>query len=222
MRGVATMIGLMLSVLVVSGCTDSTPAWEVRVEGHDRALNRTPQRMTSLGARPAGAERFAGLIEHIALSEGVDPALVHAVIAQESSYNPNALSPAGAAGLMQLMPATAADYGLTPEQRFDPALNIRAGVRHLKYLQGLFPGDLDLVLAAYNAGQGTVMRYGRQVPPFRETQHYVRTVQADYYLLVQRQPLSRGQPRPYALNPSARGASRAREQQLHQHLLGTM
>lgn len=214
---------LTLSVLAVSGCgdADSTPSVAaLSRDSHERPLSRTPQRATTLGARSAGAERFAGLIDQIALSEGVDPALVHAVIAQESAYNPNALSPAGAAGLMQLMPGTAADYGLTPEQRFDPAMNIRAGVRHLKYLQGLFPGDLELVLAAYNAGQGTVMRYGRQVPPFRETRHYVSTVQANY--LLQRQRSQQRLPTTRHGADGSRGRSRAREQQLHQHLLGTM
>ncbi|TVR65505.1 MAG: lytic transglycosylase domain-containing protein [Candidatus Competibacteraceae bacterium] len=122
------------------------------------------------------------LIDAIALSEGVDPALVHAVISQESAYHPTAVSRAGAAGLMQLMPATAARFGLTPEERFDPERNVRAGIRYLKFLQRRFGGNLDLVLAGYNAGEGAVLKYGRQIPPFEETQDYVRKVKGYYAL----------------------------------------
>jgi soluble lytic murein transglycosylase-like protein len=116
------------------------------------------------------------LIDAIALSEGVDPALVHAVISQESAYHPTAVSRAGAAGLMQLMPATAARFGLTPEERFDPERNVRAGIRYLRWLLARFDGDLELALAGYNAGEGAVLKYGRQIPPFEETQDYVRRV----------------------------------------------
>lgn len=117
------------------------------------------------------------LIDTIALSEHFDPALVHAVISQESSYNPTAGSPKGAAGLMQLMPATAARFGLTAAERFDAAKNVRAGIRYLKVLSRLFGGNLDLILAGYNAGEGAVLKYGHQIPPFPETQTYVRRVQ---------------------------------------------
>jgi len=140
------------------------------------------------GVRPIDSHRsrqLTPLIDQIALREGVEPALVHAVISQESRYNPSAVSPAGAAGLMQLMPPTAADYGLTPTERFDPAKNITAGVRYLKDLTRLFGGNLDLVLAGYNAGQGNVLKYGRQIPPFKETQTYVRRVKG--YLANYRQ-----------------------------------
>ena len=126
------------------------------------------------------------LIHVIALSENFDPDLVHAVISQESSYNPSAGSPKGAAGLMQLMPATAARFGLTPAERFDPAKNIRAGIRYLKVLSRLFGGDLDLILAGYNAGEGAVLKYGRRIPPYRETQTYVRRVKGYYALYRQR------------------------------------
>lgn len=138
--------------------------------------------------RPIDSRRsrpLTPLIDQIALREGVEPALVHAVISQESRYNPSAVSPAGAAGLMQLMPGTAADYGLTPSERFDPAKNITAGVRYLKTLARLFGGHIDLVLAGYNAGQGNVLKYGRRIPPFAETQTYVRRVKG--YLAHYRQ-----------------------------------
>lgn len=105
---------------------------------------------------------------------GVDPALVRAIMHAESAFQRNALSPKGAQGLMQLMPATAGDYGVT--DAFDPVQNIDAGVEHLAMLLDLYDGDVTLAAAAYNAGQGAVARYGRQVPPFAETQVYVQRV----------------------------------------------
>lgn len=126
------------------------------------------------------------LIDAIALGENVDPTLVHAVITQESGYNPSAGSPKNAVGLMQLIPGTAARFGLTPAERFDPAKNVRAGIRYLKVLSRLFGGNLDLVLAGYNAGEGAVLKYGRRIPPYRETQTYVRRVKG-YYALYRQQ-----------------------------------
>ena len=125
--------------------------------------------------RSARAQRLTPLINRIAQTQGLDLTLVHAVIAAESAYDPNAVSSAGAVGLMQLMPATAAAYGLRPRERFDPVKNLQAGMRYLKHLQSRFPNQLDLVLAAYNAGETAVQRYG-QIPPFKETRHYVAKV----------------------------------------------
>ena len=103
---------------------------------------------------------------------------MHAVVRAESAYNPNAVSRAGAVGLMQLMPATAAHYGVT--NRRDPTQNLMGGTRYLAYLLKLFDNDLTLALAAYNAGEGAVQRYGNKIPPYRETQNYVRKVLAFY------------------------------------------
>jgi hypothetical protein len=86
---------------------------------------------------------------------------------------------------MQLMPATAARYGLTPNDRYDPAKNVRAGIRYLKFLSRQFNGQLDLILAGYNAGEGAVQKYGNRIPPYRETQDYVRKVKG--YLALYRQ-----------------------------------
>ena len=135
------------------------------------------------------------LIDAIALSENFDPALAHAVISQESAYNPTAGSPVGAGGLMQMMPATAARFGLTAAERFDPAKNVRAGIRYLKVLLKLFGGNLDLVLAGYNAGEGAVLKYGRRIPPYKQTQNYVRRVKGylAYYRLRARQRQTRTQ-----------------------------
>ena len=122
-------------------------------------------------------ERFSSLIVQIAKRYRVESALVHAIIAAESAYDPDAVSRAGAVGLMQLMPATAQRYGVT--DRRDPLENILGGVRYLKDLIAQF-NDLPLALAAYNAGEGTVIKYGNDIPPYPETQNYVRTVLGYY------------------------------------------
>ena len=108
----------------------------------------------------------------------VDSALVKAVIKAESNFNHRAVSPVGARGLMQLMPATAAT--LQVQDSFHPENNIDGGVRYLRYLMNLFNGNLPLVLAAYNAGENTVLRYNNRIPPYQETQTYVRRV-LDYF-----------------------------------------
>jgi soluble lytic murein transglycosylase-like protein len=110
---------------------------------------------------------------------GVDPYLIYCVIHQESSFRPTALSPKGAQGLMQLMPGTAARYGVTDAN--DPAQNIMGGTRYLKDLLRLFRGRVDLVLAGYNAGEGAVIRYGQKIPPYKETENYVRLISRRYY-----------------------------------------
>ena len=108
----------------------------------------------------------------------VDSALVKAIIKAESNFNHRAVSPVGARGLMQLMPATAAT--LQVQDSFHPENNIDGGVRYLRYLMNLFNGNLPLVLAAYNSGENTVLRYKNRIPPYQETQTYVRRV-LDYF-----------------------------------------
>ena len=100
--------------------------------------------------------------------------LISAVIHAESLYNPQAVSSAGAVGLMQLMPATAQNYGVGNRQ--DPSQNIDGGVRYLKDLLLMFNGDVQLAVAAYNAGEFAVKKYGNRIPPYKETQQYVRKV----------------------------------------------
>ena len=119
--------------------------------------------------------------------QAVDYELLQALIATESGFDAQAVSPKGAVGLMQLMPATASRFGVRAdakrslEQKLaDPAVNVPAGTRYLRYLLDLFPGRMDLALAAYNAGEGAVQRAGNQIPAFKETQNYVRTVLALY------------------------------------------
>ena len=117
-------------------------------------------------------------IQAAASENKVDPALIKAVITVESGYNPFARSHAGAVGLMQLMPDTARRYGVT--NSLDPAQNIHGGARYLRDLQAMFGNDLRLVLAAYNAGEEAVIKYGRRIPPFRETVEYVPKVLSHY------------------------------------------
>ena len=111
---------------------------------------------------------------------GIDPYLVFLVIEKESRFHTRALSPKGAMGLMQLMPGTARRLGV--RKPFDPAENIRAGTQYMRELMTMFGGKVDLVLASYNAGEGAVLKYGRNVPPYRETRDYVKTIGKRYGL----------------------------------------
>lgn len=125
-----------------------------------------------------------------AQAHGIDYELLQALIATESGFNPTAVSPKGAVGLMQIMPATAQRYGVVGDAQApvekkltDPALNIRTGARYLGDLMRRFPGQLELALAAYNAGEGAVQRAGNRIPNYRETQDYVQTVMQLYEML---------------------------------------
>ena len=112
---------------------------------------------------------------------GIDPLLIYSQMHQESTFNQRALSPKGASGLMQLMPATARRFGVT--NIYDPKQNIDGGVKYMRWLLDTFNGDVVLALAGYNAGEGAVMKYGWQIPPYRETQEYVRRITSRYNLI---------------------------------------
>lgn len=125
-----------------------------------------------------GSRQVDGLIRFYGARYGVDPYLVYCVMHQESRFGAGAVSSKGAQGLMQLMPGTAARYGVT--NPYDPAQNIMAGTRYLRDLLRLFNGRVDLALAGYNAGEGAVMKYGNRVPPYNETRNYVRIIGGRY------------------------------------------
>jgi Zn-finger nucleic acid-binding protein len=125
-----------------------------------------------------GSARLDSIIRQNGARHDIDPYLIFCVMEQESHFNTRAVSPVGARGLMQLMPGTAARFGV--RNPHDPAQNVSGGARYLKELLGRFRGRVDLVLAGYNAGEGNVMRFGYRVPPFRETRNYVRRVGARY------------------------------------------
>ncbi len=121
--------------------------------------------------------QLAGLIHQAAQRHGLDPALIAAVVHVESRGRPQARSPKGALGLMQIIPATGRRYGVESEENLlDPITNLNAGSRYLRDLLRMFDGQLDLALAAYNAGEGAVMRHGWRIPPYTETRSYVEQV----------------------------------------------
>ena len=150
--------------------------WVVRADRRTGRLVRTLVSRPSEQVRPAGDARIAKVVEESARQHELDPLLVHSVIQAESNYNPLAISPKGAQGLMQLMPSTARRFGV--RNSFNFAENIEGGVRYLRYLLTLF-GDQKLAVAAYNAGEQAVIRHGG-VPPYAETRNYVRVVSRNY------------------------------------------
>ncbi|MEI2260087.1 lytic transglycosylase domain-containing protein [Stenotrophomonas indicatrix] len=129
-------------------------------------------------ARGAGPQKYHRYIEQVGRESGVDANLLHAIVQVESNYDARAVSRAGAAGLMQLMPATARRFGVN--DRFDPLQNLKGGASYLAWLTRHFQGDLELILAAYNAGEGAVRRHGNRIPPFGETRSYVQKVLSIY------------------------------------------
>lgn len=138
------------------------------VKGNDAVLSTRPE------SEALDRAALLAIADKHAADHAVSPALVRAVIQAESAWNVRAISPKGALGLMQLMPATATDLGIS--NPFDPEENVRGGVKYLRFLLDRYDGNFELALAAYNAGPGAVDRYGRKVPPYRETQAYVRKI----------------------------------------------
>lgn len=170
-------LGILALCLLVAGQAGasgnpyrlSIPRADYRLATGDKYRWRDPAVADALRVRP-----FSSAIDRAASASGIDPVLLHAVVEAESAYRPGAVSPKGAQGLMQLMPATARRFGV--RDAFDPTANAAGGARYLAELMRLFDGDVALALAAYNAGEGSVMRYGRRIPPYAETVGYVAKV----------------------------------------------
>jgi len=142
------------------------------------SLSMTPSR--SLDGFTTGNPNVDALIVAAGAHNGVDPVLLYAIMHRESSFHTGAVSPKGARGLMQLMPGTAARFGV--RNIFDPAQNIEGGARYVRFLLDYFNGDVRLALAGYNAGEGAVDKFGG-IPPYRETQEYVRLIGQRYALM---------------------------------------
>ena len=166
------------------------------------ATQPTPAMATSATAKPivipptipgrhltTGDPEIDGLVFLAARRYRLDPCLIVAVMMAESSYNRRAISPRGACGLMQLMPATAVRFGV--KDIFDAQENVMAGAGYLRWLLDRFGGDVRLALAGYNAGEGAVELYGNRIPPYPETQSYVKLIYANYSKV---HPLTNGQP----------------------------
>ncbi|MEO8306497.1 MAG: lytic transglycosylase domain-containing protein [Pseudomonadota bacterium] len=161
---------------------------------HYRLIVRTPVEPSASSPSASSAARwlahsadFDAAIQRAAFASEVHPALLRAVIVVESGFNPRAISRRGAVGLMQLMPSTARRYGAF--NAFDPEQNIHAGASYLAALITRFGSEnLELVLAAYNAGEAAVEKYGRQIPPYRETRLYVPNVLKMYHALLELAP----------------------------------
>ena len=170
---------------MIASATKAQPATQATTTDFSQQLMQASAQGPGLGtmlgttaAAPAasgGEGAYKTEIDAAAAKYGLDPALLRGLIRQESNFDPNAGSPAGAQGLCQLMPGTAAALGCTNVN--DPVQNIDAGARYLRQQLDAFGGDVSKALAAYNAGPGAVTRYGG-VPPYAETQNYVRQVQA--------------------------------------------
>lgn len=147
-----------------------------------------PSRLARSASRDSTSRAIALVpqISRVAEQYGIDPLLLHAIAHVESRHNPAAMSHAGAVGLMQVMPATARRFGVTsPHSELrDPRISLEVSSAYLKTLQRRFDNNLPLIIAAYNAGEGAVEKYGRRIPPYKETQGYVRDVLAHYRLLV--------------------------------------
>jgi soluble lytic murein transglycosylase-like protein len=143
--------------------------------------NSSAADLSSLRGYTTGNSQVDGYLIDSGNRNGIDPLLLYSVMHQESSFKSYAVSPKGARGLMQLMPPTARRFGVT--NIFDPRQNIEGGARYLRFLTDRFNGELSLVLAGYNAGEGAVEKYGWRIPPYAETQEYVRRISRRYSVI---------------------------------------
>ncbi len=191
-----------------------TPLLQPGVDGGDVSGPVSPASQTLLALFEASPTyKVAKLaLRDASRIHAIDYELLQALVATESGFHAQAVSPKGAMGLMQLMPGTAGQYGVRADLKrsleaklFDPRINIAAGARYLSHLLTMFSGELDLALAAYNAGEGAVQRAGNKIPNYRETQNYVKTVLQLYAFL---KPSTA--PRGYGNGATGRGPERVR------------
>jgi soluble lytic murein transglycosylase-like protein len=172
---------LLFSLLIVLTVFISTQTQVVISQAKPPAQNlkiNAESETPSLGTFSTGDPVIDGYIVESSARYDVDPLLILAQMKQESGFKQKATSHKGASGLMQLMPATAMRFGV--KNIYDPEQNIDAGVKYMRWLLDKFNGDVKLALAGYNAGEGAVMKYGNQIPPYRETQGYVKKITAHY------------------------------------------
>ncbi|MDM0022943.1 lytic transglycosylase domain-containing protein [Variovorax saccharolyticus] len=165
----------------------------------DGKVPRASQTLLALVEASPGHKVAKSALRDASRKHGIDYELLQALIATESGFDAQAVSPKGALGLMQVMPATAQRYGVAADKRasieaklFDPRINIATGSRYLRDLIAMFPGRIELALAAYNAGEGAVQRAGNRIPNYRETQNYVTTVLQLYAYLKPTAALGHG------------------------------
>jgi soluble lytic murein transglycosylase-like protein len=220
--GIRWLAALLVAWTTASICAESVVYAYADADGHLFLSNVPADRRYSIlvgmperdavdrsggtGLRKAGRKaKFDATIDRVAQLQGLESALLHAIIATESAYDPAARSQKGAAGLMQLMPATARRYGVSDS--FDVEQNVNGGARYLKDLLQKFDYDLPLALAAYNAGEGAVLRNQNRIPGFRETMEYVPKVLANYQRLTG-VPYMRSVPTPNEGPRDAKSSSR--------------
>jgi hypothetical protein len=185
--GKLLLVGFLVAMMRLDRVTPEIRELLAATQGDDEpvridAPTRATEGVRAEGARtiqrvgPTVSNQYDPLIEHYSSQTGIRPELIRAVIEIESGFNPRARSRAGAMGLMQLMPRTASELGVSDP--YDPDENLRGGTAYLAQMLSRFAGDEELSLAAYNAGPGAVHGFGNRIPPYPETQSYVRDVRA--------------------------------------------
>ena len=198
MQGVGR-IAFILAVLALCAVSAAAQGYQidnfdlpnaVKIQSPVVEPSKTPKRLVHLTSQPinpslggftTGNADVDGFIVESGKRNSVDPLLLYSIMHQESSFKPRAMSYKGARGLMQLMPGTASRFGVS--NIWDPKQNIEGGARYMRFLLDMFSGDVRLALAGYNAGEGAVMKYGKQVPPYSETREYVRRIGNRYSMI---------------------------------------
>jgi soluble lytic murein transglycosylase-like protein len=177
--GAKKLQGAAKSISVATNAAQSLVEPTVLTSG--LSVNGNVGNAGALRGYTTGSAEIDGYLIQAGTNNGVDPLLLYSVMHQESSFKSRAISPKGARGLMQLMPGTAIRFGVT--NIFDPRQNIEGGARYMRFLLDRFDGNVNLALAGYNAGEGAVEKYGWHIPPYAETQEYVRRISGRYSLL---------------------------------------